>query len=423
MWYYILRIFIGFYSKVYFKKIYFSGLTKLPKDRPLLFACNHPTAFIDPMIVGGISLKARNFMLRGDMFGKGKLAESFLKSIKCIPIYRFQDGFAAMKKNEATLEYCYDLLGKGENIFILAEGVAKHEKRMRPIQKGTARMVFGAYEKHNRKDIAIIPIGMNYTDALAFRSNVYADFGNPIPLSDFLEDHAQNPRKAIKKLTDRLSKEMRKRIIHIAEEEDDTLGDQLLEVELNKQKEKAFPRLSYEPSRQSLFWEKIERLNALSDNQKNILRTKATSYYDQLQAFGVTDLGVAQKSYASLWMLLALLIGLPAFLFGIVGNFLPIKIGKYLAEKKANTLEFNSSLRFTFEMFAYMVYFLLLFVLALSVGSKWWILAVLFLPLFGHFSLQWLDHFKIWREGQKVKRLAKEDLALLENLRLPLANF
>ena len=164
MWYYILRVFIGFYGKVYFKKIYFSGLTKLPTDRPLILACNHPTAFIDPMLVGGITLKAKNFLLRGDMFGKGKLVESFLKSIKCIPIYRFQDGFASMKKNEASLEYCYDLLGKGENVFILAEGVAKHEKRMRPIQKGTARLAFGAYEKHKRKDIVVVPIGINYTD-------------------------------------------------------------------------------------------------------------------------------------------------------------------------------------------------------------------------------------------------------------------
>ena len=423
MWYYILRVFIGFYGKVYFKKIYFSGLTKLPTDRPLILACNHPTAFIDPMLVGGITLKAKNFLLRGDMFGKGKLVESFLKSIKCIPIYRFQDGFASMKKNEASLEYCYDLLGKGENVFILAEGVAKHEKRMRPIQKGTARLAFGAYEKHKRKDIVVVPIGINYTDSLAFRSNIYADFGAPIPLSDFFDDHSQNPRKAIKKLTDRLSKEMRQRIIHIADEADDKLGNQLLEVEVNKQKEKAFPRLSYQPSRQSLMWEKIERLNALSEEQKNTLRNKATAYFEQLNKLGVTDLGVAQKSYASIWMLLALIIGLPAFLYGIIGNILPIKIGKYIAEKKANTLAFNSSLRFAFEMLAYMFYFGLLFILSLFLGSNWMILAVLLLPLFGHFSLQWLDHFKLWRAGQKAKRLAKADLASLEKLRLPLAEF
>jgi len=417
MWYYILRILIGFYSKVYFRKLYFTGLDKLPKDRPLILALNHPTAFIDPILMGGATLQARNFLLRGDMFRKGKWVEAFLHNIKCIPIFRFRDGFAELKNNQATMEYCYDLLGEGQNLVILAEGIAKHEKRMRPIQKGTARMAFGAYEKHNRSDIAVIPVGINYTDSLQFRSVVYADVGDPIPIQDFLEDHAKNPRRAIKRLTDRLSKEMRQRIIHIAKEEDDELGHQLLVIAENTTREKAFPRFSYEASSLSKDWELIERLNDLPEAIKNTLKSTTQYYFDRLKKLGVSDLGIAQSKYYSIGTSFLLLLSLPVFLIGLIGNILPIQIGKYYAEKAANTPEFNSSLRFAFEMLCYVLYFIILLVIAAIFGNWGHLLFVLALPLFGHLSLQWLDFFKLWKEGRKVKGLAPKELEEVLTLR------
>ena len=204
MLYYILRLWVSWYARYFYAKTYFTGMDKIPTDKPVILACNHPTAFTEPAYIGGSTLKARNFMLRGDMFNDSKLTAAFLRSIKCIPIYRAQDGMANLKKNEATLNYCYELLNNGENIFILSEGESKLEKRLRPIQKGTARLAFGAYEKFGTKDIVIVPIGINYMDASRFRSKVYADFGPPIPISDYFEAHAKNPRRAVKLLTDKI---------------------------------------------------------------------------------------------------------------------------------------------------------------------------------------------------------------------------
>lgn len=417
MGYYILRILISFYSKVYFKKIHFTGLDKMPKDRPLILALNHPTAFTDPILIGAATLQARNFLLRGDMFRKGKLVEAFLRSIKCIPIFRFRDGFAEMKNNQATMEYCYDLLGDGQNLVILAEGVAKHEKRMRPIQKGTARMAFGAYEKHKRKDIAVIPVGINYSDSLQFRSTIYADVGQPIPIQDFLEDHAKNPRRAVKRLTDRLSKEMRQRIIHIAKEDDDELGHQLLKIAENSVKEKSFPRFNYKASSLPYFWQLIERLNGLSEEVKSSLKSKSTHYFGRLQQLGLTDVGIAQATSYNFVTSLLLLLGLPVFLIGMAANILPIKIGKHFAEKAANTPEFNGSLRFAFEMVAYVFYFIILLVLAAVFGTWWTVLFVAILPLFGHLGLQWLDFFKLWNAGRKAKSLDSKEFQELLTIR------
>ncbi len=408
---------MGWYSLVFFRKTYFTGLDKLPWDKPFILAGNHPTAFTEPSILCGHSTQGKNCLLRGDMFKKGKWVEYFLWKIKCIPIYRFRDGYSDIKKNQDIMEYCYDLLGKGENLVILAEGVSKVERRMRPIQKGTARMAFGAYEKHQRKDIAIVPIGFNYTNPNKFRSCIYAHFGTPIPITDFLDDHADNPRKAIKKMTDRLSKEMRKSIIHIEEEKDDALGHQLLEMVENNVKEKSLPLFSYKPSRLPEFLQFTEKFNHLSSPKKEQLQQEATLYKERLNQLKISDQGLAQKAYCNIWSTLALLIGLPAFAFGIVANFLPIKIGKYYAQKAANTLEFDSSLRVAFEGGAYLFYFIILLILAGIWGGKYIVITVLLLPLFGHFSLLWRDAFLLWNEGRKVRGIDEKNITELYSLR------
>jgi len=408
---------MGWYSLIFFRKIYFTGLDKLPWDQPFIMAGNHPTAFTEPSILCGFSTHGKNCLLRGDMFKEGKWTESMLKRLKCIPIYRFRDGFANIKKNQDIMDYCYDLLGKGENLVILAEGVSKVERRMRPIQKGTARMAFGAYEKNQRKDIAVVPIGFNYTDPNKFRGSIYAHFGTPIPITDFLDAHAENPRKAIKQMTDRISKEMRKSIIHIEDEKDDALAHQLLEMVENTTKEKSIPVYSCKPSRLPEFIQFTDNFNALSVSKKEQLQAATSQYKEKLEQHNISDQGLAQSAYFNIWSTLALLIGLPAFLFGIIANFLPIKIGKFYAEKAANTLEFNASLRLAFEMGAYFFYFLILLILTGIWGGKYTFITVLTLPFFGYFSMLWRDAFFTWNEGRKIRSVDKKIKEELYNFR------
>ena len=124
-------------------------------------------------------------------------------------------------------------------------------------------------------------------------------------------------------MTDRLSKEMRQRIIHIAKKEDDKLGEQLLQLAENTTKEKAFPRLSFQASRLPDMWQLIEQVNALPEEEKSSLQSKTNRYFQRLENLQIEDVGVAQISFANLWVLLALFIGLPAFIIGILGNIIP----------------------------------------------------------------------------------------------------
>ena len=417
MLYYILRLWVSWYARYFYAKTYFTGMDKIPKDKPVILACNHPTAFTEPAYIGGSTLQARNFMLRGDMFSGGKMTAAFLKSIKCIPIYRAQDGMANLKKNEATLNYCYELLSKGENIFILSEGESKLEKRLRPIQKGTARLAFGAYEKYNAKDIVIVPIGINYMDANRFRSKVYADFGPPIPISEYFEDHEKNPRRAVKLLTDRLKKELRKRVIHVANEADDVLADKLLLIMENNQMDQPFPLISTKPSRLFDFIDLIERFNVLDSTQKETLSIKMNQYFAKLKDLGLRDIGVAQTRYYSWATFLALTIGFIPFVIGKITNYIPTQIPKIYADRNIKQPKFYASIQIGMGAVLYNIYFWTLLVIAATWGNIWHLLFVCTLPLFGVFSALWWEYATKWNDARKVKNTDSQQIMELRRMR------
>ncbi len=417
MLYYILRLWVSWYARFFYAKTYFTGMDKIPDDKAVILACNHPTAFTEPAYIGGSTLKARNFMLRGDMFSGGKLTAAFLKSIKCIPIYRAQDGMANLKKNEATLNYCYKLLADGENIFILSEGESKLEKRLRTIQKGTARLAFGAYEKYDAKDIVIVPIGINYMDASRFRSNIYADFGPPIPLSDYFEAHEKNPRRAVKLLTDKLKVELRKRVIHVENPEDDELADKLLSIMENNRMNQPFPLISTKPSRLFEFIEMIEYFNKLDGTQKEELANRVDAYYSKLAELGIHDVGVTQTRYYGFATFFALVVGFIPFLIGAITNYLPTQLPKIYANKNIKQPKFYASVQVGMGAVLYNIYFWVLFAVAAIWGNMWHLLFVCLLPLFGNFSALWWDYAKKWNDARKVSQLEEATISELHQLR------
>ena len=74
--------------KTYFSKIYLNGLEKIPADKPIILAANHPSAFLEPCILATTLPRPLHFMVRGDLFQK-PLYRALLMSLHMIPMYRF----------------------------------------------------------------------------------------------------------------------------------------------------------------------------------------------------------------------------------------------------------------------------------------------------------------------------------------------
>lgn len=171
IFYPILKKVVGIYLRFCYKRIYSNKFNELPDNTPIMLACNHNNAFSDALFVGSyLSDLDMNFITRGDVFNPKMMW--FFNLTNQIPIFRFRDGYENLKKNNNSLEFCYKALGKNQRIIIFSEGDCITEKRLRHLQKGTARMAFGAYETSGVDNLVIYPVGINYIEPHNFRSSV-----------------------------------------------------------------------------------------------------------------------------------------------------------------------------------------------------------------------------------------------------------
>ncbi|MDV7396027.1 1-acyl-sn-glycerol-3-phosphate acyltransferase, partial [Arthrospira platensis SPKY1] len=138
--------------------------------KPVILAANHPTAFIEPCILACWVPKPLHFMVRGDLFLK-PLSNWVLRDFNMIPMFRIGDaGVAGVKANYRSVEEASQVLHTHHPVLILAEGSTAHEKRLRPLQKGTARIALGTEDQRPDLGIQLVPVGVNYTYADRFRS-------------------------------------------------------------------------------------------------------------------------------------------------------------------------------------------------------------------------------------------------------------
>lgn len=239
--YHIVRPLVTFAFKIYFKKIYHIGSENIPKDKPVILSINHPTAFFEPTIMA-CTFPEHDFyfITRGDVFEKD-FFRRVCESLLMIPIYRFKDGFDNLRKNEASMNVITALLGEGKKIQIFSEGGTETIKRLRPLQKGMARMAFDAYKKHGHQDLQIVPVGLTYSDPHHPRREVMLKIGTAIPLSNYYDLYAQSSAKAINQVTADVQKAMRPCLVHVERDEDLVLSEQLFKLYRNTFPQTVFP--------------------------------------------------------------------------------------------------------------------------------------------------------------------------------------
>ncbi len=401
--------------KTYFSKIYLNGLEKIPNDKPIILAANHPSAFLEPCILATTLPRPLHFMVRGDLFQK-PIYSALLMSLHMIPMFRLKDiGYKGLKKNFSTLDISYDLLNKNEQILILAEGTTKHEKRLRPIQKGAARMALGAIGKYPDLDVQIVPIGVNYTDILNYRSEVMLQIGDPIPMQDFMRNETENPAQIIKKVTNILKERLEKLVIHIDQKEDEDLSEAFFEFYKNNYPTPNFPVQStnQKPLEKAMFV--ANKINDLTPAAKSKLTTKIDNYQKDLSKYNLVDEVIVQPHFYHPLAILGIIAGFLPFALGWLFNMLPIQFGRYLAEHKVKSITFYASIKASMALAGYIVYFPILFLLSLFSKSLFLIIFVIMIPFLGFFALQYYEYYHKWKQG---RQFYKTDASIIDDLKI-----
>jgi 1-acyl-sn-glycerol-3-phosphate acyltransferase len=175
-------------------------------DGPVLFIANHPNAFLDALLIACSTHRKLWFLGRASVFEKA-WARTILSRLRMSPLYRFRDGFGTLRKNEAIIDWCVDLLTQGESLLIFAEGNHNPRHTLLPLQKGFARMALTAEEKnHFQLNVCLVPVGIYYESHTGFRSRVLVQFGKPVSVNQVISDvtAGQRTHQLVKEATEGL---------------------------------------------------------------------------------------------------------------------------------------------------------------------------------------------------------------------------
>ncbi len=405
--YLFLKNLTGIAQKIFFRKIYFINKALIPSNKiPIIFAINHPTAFTDSFIFMVYTYHNSYFMLRGDFFKVPRFVKWFMNQIRLIPVFRQRDGFSALRQNQQLFEIFYNLLHKKGSISIMVEGSHDKSKRLNPVQRGTAKIAFGFFEKYNDDSLVICPIGLTYSDVTAFRATAAIKVAEPIYIKNYIADYKNNTRKAEQALSKEIESRIKKCLVHIQQPEDDELAESLLDMHRNSTSIPLLPPISKngQPLEQEIAF--IHRLNELPAATKDDLKEKTKNYFNQLKSLKIKDLGVIKNNKANFINSLFLMLGLPVFIIALITSGLPMILVLQI-RKKIKKDEFIGSVSMVAGMFSYLTYYLILFIISLIIGTWWSIGTALLLPLVAYVGLLYRDVFLIWNAARKFKMLPK----------------
>jgi 1-acyl-sn-glycerol-3-phosphate acyltransferase len=212
--YLIIRTYVYIAHKLFYSKIVINGLDNIPVNTPVILTPNHQNAFMDALIIVCSVPGQTVFMARADVF-QNKLLAGIFRFLKIMPIYRLRDGYEHLEKNNAIFEDAIDVLANRKILCIMPEGTHSNRHILRQLVKGTFRIALSASERFPELSPVIVPVGIEYSNYTAFRSQIIIQYGKPVSINEFSKRYNENPAQAINQLRDRTSLEMQKLMIHI----------------------------------------------------------------------------------------------------------------------------------------------------------------------------------------------------------------
>lgn len=410
-------------TKAYFRSIYIQGKDFIPlKNKPVIFAANHPSSFMDPILLAVQIKRPLYFLARGDIF-KNKIARRIFDKLHMIPVYKPDLSPGQVHKNEMIFEKCYDHLARNKTVMIFPEGISKTERRLRSIKTGVARIALGAEEKDNFDlDLTIIPIGLNYSNPHYFKSDVFVNIGKPIQVNDYKDIFLKDPKQGVLHLTERVKTELEKRIVIIKDEQFEKIIRQI-EI-LYRSKLRDDSKLK-EKATQDFYLSQdiVKAVEYYAKNEPELLKDfeqKITSYLKQLKLIKIRDTQIKSSSISLnlIWRMIYFTIGFPVFLYGLITNVVPFKLAEFISEKILIREDFIGSIKIAVGMSVFLImYGIEAVVFGAFTNPLWGIIFCISLYPTGLFTINYFKTYYKVRGTIKYLKLFMQKSDLVTNLK------
>lgn len=440
MLYNFLKIVFKLALRVFFKEYKVINKTEIPSEEPLIVVSNHPSTFMDPIIVASLLKQDARFIAKGTLFNSVFKDWAMRNIMKAIPVYRKQDNPGKQLNNDAIFEQCFLFLeGKG-TLIIFPEGTSINERKLQDIKTGTARIALGAEARNGfQLGTKILSIGINYTDAPIFRSDVWINVEELIHVADYKDEYAKDDRNAVRLLTEKIQSNLERNLIITDDEQEDKFIQNVEVIYKNE----LVSHFNLDPKTHGFtitkgIEEAVNHFEELDKTWVKNLKRKVANYTLRLKNNKLEDRFLArdkskEKSVFvdSILRVFFLVLGLPFYLYGVITHIIPYHLTGSIARLLTNDEEYLGPIKMTVGIFLYAIFYgvmIYFFQHYISKGDWWWTICFMIsLPMAGFFAMlyfQRLQNLKIhWRlisifykEPDLMGELFTERKSIIEDL-------
>ena len=432
--YWSLKQYIKFADWLIYKKTIVTGLEKIPKNKPILFAPNHQNALSDPMAVLLNTRFQPVWLARADIFKKG-IITTILRFLKIMPVYRIRDGKENLAKNDKTFSDSVKVLEHNFALALFPEAAHSGKRQMLVHKKAVPRIVWMAEEKANFElDIQIIPTGIYYSSYWKFNRILIVNFGDPVRVLNFLDEYRENQSAATISLKNKISEAIEPLVINIKSKKyyaDFEILREIYGKRYLKRQQQKNTILNLFKSNQKLV-KKLDELEANIPEETEQLVKQTKTFIHKIKKYKLRSWLVEKPNNNLLMIVLnkiVLLLGLPFFLYGFVLNAFPFFLIDIPVRKKVKDLAFWSTFFLVPGIVLFPVFYLLeLWALSWLIPGIWLKIAFLIsLPFAGKLAFNWyillrktigrgrLFFLKLFSK-KKYRQLQKEKDILFESL-------
>jgi glycerol-3-phosphate O-acyltransferase/dihydroxyacetone phosphate acyltransferase len=424
--YFITKILTNIFYRVYYR-IDFVGKDRVPSNQPVILSPNHTNAFVDPVAIAMSLPQKVRFFARGDVF-KGKLAKWTLDALSISPMYRIQEGYSELKKNDKTFEECRSLLSNNKTILLFPEAICIQEPRLQPLKKGLARIVFQTEELFDfKKNVLIVPIGLNYSNAKKFRSRLFINFGEAISIKNYEASFKEDKVKTLNEFTKFLEVEMTKLLITVNNKESDILFEQLTEIYLDEWMLFKNYNLNNIEHQYKASKEIAEMLNYFGNEKPTLLKTlndEVLEYTTTLKKHHLPNELLNPTSIETMNLVrfisdaLILFFGLPIYWLAWITNAIPYVISKRFADQKIKKAEFYASIYANMSMLLWVIYYFiqLASISLITKNASITFLSASIIPLLGLYALNFYPVMKKINGRLNLLKLVRKQRSIIEKL-------
>ena len=415
---------------LFFKEIRVTGQEHIPLKGPLILVANHPNTLLDPVLVGVITKQQVGFVAMASLF-QNKILASILTYLHVLPVVRKQDLKPGEKAdNLTTFRKAHDYLRARNTLVIFPEGASFYEMRLQELKTGTARIAL-SYEKEEnyQGNLRIIPIALDYSDSIQFRSSISITINEGIEVGKYAAEYEQDNLSAIRSLTEEIRQNLAEYTPETEGKEQEHLLIQLHKFYTTYIDESANIKKDVRKSLKTRYQlaAEVKNIHAINSEKYDQLQSLISDFYKKLDNEKITPgyftshFQKSNKTKLLVSYVIEFILLFPLYIYGLLTNFipysLPLKIFKALKLK----IEYKTSVELTAGVIIFPLFYALniwLFRHFVTSNIWWTLLFAISLPFAGYFAMYYwseVKHFSRLLRYNRMSDASKMEIIQLKN--------